>query len=417
MSTMSIKSAVNVVHHGMLGRITPHLPLLPPGSLVSSHCPKTWMLGGPSLDPLSASFFTMNKAFGRRKDKPSMHHPEALVQHHVSYSAKFLGITEVDQPKGTDVVRVAVRKLKFQSHIKKSEGGKIPKVELQISIYGVKILDPKSKEVLHNNQLHRMSFCADDKTDKRIFAFICTESDTKRHLCYVFDSEKCAEEITVAIGQAFDLAYKKFLESGGKDVETRKQIGNLQKRIQDLEMENSKLKKQLQELEDQVLEDQLLLGDSPGGRTSQRSSMSSCGDDITSVASLEMSSVTLTPVSSPESNQSTDPLASPLAKPAHFQTSNVCSVPRPRAGSIPTRAPSTDIFDMVPFTPTSSMSRIPICNGTPPPPMMSPKNRGVDLFGSAPFDPFICDLADYTADVQSKLEEMQRQRWRGSKWV
>ncbi|XP_076871672.1 PTB domain-containing engulfment adapter protein 1 isoform X6 [Brachyhypopomus gauderio] len=332
MSTMSIKSAVNVVHHGMLGRITPHLPLLPPGSLVSSHCPKTWMLGGPSLDPLSASFFTMNKAFGRRKDKPSMHHPEALVQHHVSYSAKFLGITEVDQPKGTDVVRVAVRKLKFQSHIKKSEGGKIPKVELQISIYGVKILDPKSKEVLHNNQLHRMSFCADDKTDKRIFAFICTESDTKRHLCYVFDSEKCAEEITVAIGQAFDLAYKKFLESGGKDVETRKQIGNLQKRIQDLEMENSKLKKQLQELEDQ-------------------------------------------------------------------------------AGSIPTRAPSTDIFDMVPFTPTSSMSRIPICNGTPPPPMMSPKNRGVDLFGSAPFDPFICDLADYTADVQSKLEEMQRQRW------
>ena len=33
----------------------------------------------------------------------------------------------------------------FQRHIKKSEGQKIPKVELQISIYGVKILDPKTK--------------------------------------------------------------------------------------------------------------------------------------------------------------------------------------------------------------------------------------------------------------------------------
>lgn len=33
----------------------------------------------------------------------------------------------------------------FQRHIKKSEGEKIPKVELQISIYGVKILDPKTK--------------------------------------------------------------------------------------------------------------------------------------------------------------------------------------------------------------------------------------------------------------------------------
>lgn len=40
-----------------------------------------------------------------------------------------------------------------------------------------------------------------------------------------------AEEITLTIGQAFDLAYKKFLESGGKDVETRKQIGSLQKRV------------------------------------------------------------------------------------------------------------------------------------------------------------------------------------------
>ncbi|XP_008336485.1 PTB domain-containing engulfment adapter protein 1-like [Cynoglossus semilaevis] len=62
-----------------------------------------------------------------------------------------------------------------------------------------------------------------------------------------------AEEITLTIGQAFDLAYKKFLESGGKDVETRKQIGNLQKRIQELESENSELKKQLRDLEDQLM--------------------------------------------------------------------------------------------------------------------------------------------------------------------
>ncbi|KAG8432780.1 hypothetical protein GDO86_017137, partial [Hymenochirus boettgeri] len=76
-------------------------------------------------------------------------------------------------------------------HIKKSEGQKTPKVELQISIYGVKILEPKTKEILHNCQLHRISFCADDKTDKRIFTFICKDSESNKHLCYVFDSEKC----------------------------------------------------------------------------------------------------------------------------------------------------------------------------------------------------------------------------------
>uniref|UniRef100_A0A8C2K1X5 PTB domain-containing engulfment adapter protein 1 n=1 Tax=Cyprinus carpio TaxID=7962 RepID=A0A8C2K1X5_CYPCA len=278
----------------------------------------------------------MNRAFNRRKDKPSMHTPETLVRSHVVYNAKFLGITEVEQPKGTDMVRVAVRKLKFQRHIKKSEGQKTPKVELQISIYGVKILDPKTKEMQHNCQLHRMSFCADDKTDKRIFTFICTEPETKKHLCYVFDSEKCAEEITLAIGQAFDLAYKKFLESGGKDVEMRKQIGNLQKRIQDLEMENSKLKKKLKELEDQLMDSR-------------------------------------------------------------------CSP----AGSIQARAPSTDIFDMVPFTPESPITRRLNCNSISSPYLPPKKDRDIDLFGIEPFDPFICGDAVFTPDIQSKLDEMQ----------
>ncbi|KAF3842829.1 hypothetical protein F7725_001678 [Dissostichus mawsoni] len=195
----------------------------------------------------------MNRAFNRKKDKSWMHTPEALAKHYIPYNVKFLGNTEVEAPKGTEVVKDAVRKLKFQRHIKKSEGQKTPKVELQISIYGVKILDLKTKDVQYNCQLHRISFCADDKTDKRIFTFICKDSESNKHLCFVFDSEKCAEEITLTIGQAFDLAYKKFLESGGKDVETRKQIGTLQKRIQELETENSELKQQLQDLEEQLM--------------------------------------------------------------------------------------------------------------------------------------------------------------------
>uniref|UniRef100_A0AAY5KE16 PTB domain-containing engulfment adapter protein 1 n=1 Tax=Esox lucius TaxID=8010 RepID=A0AAY5KE16_ESOLU len=291
----------------------------------------------------------MNRAFNRRKDKSGgMTSPEALAKNHIAYSVKFLGVTDVDQPKGTDVVRVAVRKLKFQRHIKKSEGHKTQRVELQVSIYGVKLLDPKTRDVLHNCQLHRISFCADDKTDKRIFTFICTEPETKTHLCYVFDSEKCAEEITVTIGRTFDLAYRKFLESGGKDVETRKQISSLQKRIQELETENSKLKERLQDIEEHM----------------------------------------------------TGSHASP-------------------AGSLISRAPPTDIFDMVPF---SSGTACPfnllclpalLCLPPPPPPppfhlhpYISPP-LGTDLFGAAPFDPFMCNTTDFPPDIQSKLDEMQ----------
>ncbi|MGH0150620.1 UNVERIFIED_CONTAM: hypothetical protein FKN15_066236, partial [Acipenser sinensis] len=229
----------------------------------------------------------------------------------------------------------------FARHIKKSEGQKTPKVELQISIYGVKILDPKTKEVQHNCQLHRISFCADDKTDKRIFTFICKDAESNKHLCFVFDSEKCAEEITLTIGQAFDLAYKKFLESGGKDVETRKQIGSLQKRIQELETENTELKKQVQEMQEQLM------------------------------------------------------------------LTQVCP-----AGSVTIQSPSTDIFDMVPFSPASPVSPAPASNGTQPPALPRRSNETKkDLFGAEPFDPFICGEADFPPDIQSKLDEMQ------TKWL
>ncbi|XP_036737541.1 PTB domain-containing engulfment adapter protein 1 isoform X3 [Manis pentadactyla] len=281
----------------------------------------------------------MNRAFSRKKDKTWMHTPEALSKQYIPYNAKFLGSTEVEQPKGTEVVRDAVRKLKFARHIKKSEGQKIPKVELQISIYGVKILEPKTKEVQHNCQLHRISFCADDKTDKRIFTFICKDSESNKHLCYVFDSEKCAEEITLTIGQAFDLAYRKFLESGGKDVETRKQIAGLQKRIQDLEAENMELKNKVQDLENQ----------------------------------LRIAQVSTSP-----------------------------------ADSVTLKSPSTDIFDMIPFSPVSHQSLIPTRNGTQPPPVPSRSTEiKRDLFGAEPFDPFNCGAGDFPPDIQSKLDEMQ----------
>ncbi|XP_012998012.1 PTB domain-containing engulfment adapter protein 1 isoform X3 [Cavia porcellus] len=356
----------------------------------------------------------MNRAFSRKKDKTWMHTPEALSKHYIPYNAKFLGSAEVEQPKGTEVVRDAVRKLKFARHIKKSEGQKIPKVELQISIYGVKILEPKTKEVQHNCQLHRISFCADDKTDKRIFTFICKDSESNKHLCYVFDSEKCAEEITLTIGQAFDLAYRKFLESGGKDVETRKQIAGLQKRIQDLETENMELKNKVQDLENQLRVTQV--STSPlRPRMSDRelhgfpgcpSSFWRSTDDPSPC--LNMSSISVTPVTSPDSRLSLGLLIPPPSKYGLPTPLSENSIPRPHAGSVVPKSPSTDIFDMIPFSPASHQASVPTRNGTQPPPVPSRSTEiKRDLFGAEPFDPFNCGAGDFPPDIQSKLDEMQ----------
>ena len=57
-----------------------------------------------------------------------------------------------------------------------------------------------------------------------------------------------AEEITLTIGQAFELAYKKFLDTNSKELETKKSLLVLQKRIALLERENGILRTRLKDV-------------------------------------------------------------------------------------------------------------------------------------------------------------------------
>lgn len=147
------------------------------------------------------------------------------------------------------MVKESINKLKFIQPLKKSEGSKIPKVELTISVNGVAIQEPKSKKIYCQFPLHRISYCADDKTEKKFFSFIAKDVDTEKHLCFVFMSEKMSEEIILTIGQAFDLAYAKFIETSGRELEIRKQLIMLQKKVCDLEEENKKLKERISKYE------------------------------------------------------------------------------------------------------------------------------------------------------------------------
>ncbi|KAG8199945.1 hypothetical protein JTE90_006192 [Oedothorax gibbosus] len=180
-------------------------------------------------------------------NKSWIHPPDALQHGHVAYLVKFLGSIEVDQAKGIDVVKDGIRKLKFNQQLRKAEGTKTPKVEVTISIDGVAIQDSKTKQIFHQYPLHRISYCANDKSDKKFFSFIAKEDNGEKHMCFVFASDKLAEDITLTIGEAFDLAYRKFLDTSGKDLEAKKQLMILQKRVQELENENTLLKQRLAE--------------------------------------------------------------------------------------------------------------------------------------------------------------------------
>lgn len=68
------------------------------------------------------------------------------------------------------------------------------------------------------------------------------------HECFVFISDKLAEEITLTIGQAFELAYKRFLETSGKDLESQRRAMITQQKIKRLEQENNIYKQRLLEI-------------------------------------------------------------------------------------------------------------------------------------------------------------------------
>lgn len=57
-----------------------------------------------------------------------------------------------------------------------------------------------------------------------------------------------AEEITLTIGQAFELAYKRFLDTSGRDLESQRRSMLSQQKIKRLEQENNVYKKRLVEL-------------------------------------------------------------------------------------------------------------------------------------------------------------------------
>ncbi|KAF5301622.1 hypothetical protein FQA39_LY10669 [Lamprigera yunnana] len=183
-----------------------------------------------------------------------IHPPEALQKGHVAYLVKFLGNTIVDQPKGIEVVKEAIRKLRFSQQLRKSEtGAKTRKVELTISADGVAIQEPRTHNILHQFPLHRISYCADDKGEKKFFSFIAKQQNQdsdqeEKHECFVFISDKLAEEITLTIGQAFELAYKRFLETSGKDLESQRRAMVTHQKIKRVEQENNIYKQRLLEI-------------------------------------------------------------------------------------------------------------------------------------------------------------------------
>lgn len=205
----------------------------------------TGIMGGPSR------FSNSNSTENSSNHNPHswIHPPDTLINGRVEYTVKMLGYIEVQKAKGSNIVRDAIHAIRFQLQIKRGEtghsGAKLGKVLLQVSISGVNVMDFKTRAILFKHPLNCISFCADDKQDKRVFSYIA-KNDSGKNECFVFLSDKMAESITLTIGEAFDLAYERFLKKG-KNLENQKQILLLKKNIVQLEEKNRLLEIRLKQ--------------------------------------------------------------------------------------------------------------------------------------------------------------------------
>lgn len=189
---------------------------------------------------------------GGVKKRKWLHPVQAIEDGKVSYSCKLLGSMPVrmdSKEQGSGIVRECVKTLKSEAFQKKERGEIIPEVSFNVSDKALRIQEAKSKNILHLHSLHYISYCTDEKSEgNNIFAYIARESGTKAQTCYVLEVDNLAREMAATLGQAFDLAYKKYLEAK-RTTPAREQVKALKNKVVTTDKEKEELLEKIAKLE------------------------------------------------------------------------------------------------------------------------------------------------------------------------
>lgn len=84
-----------------------------------------------------------------------------------------------------------------------------------MSVKGVKFIDARSKIMVSYHDMNNISYITQDPEDRRVLAYIAKDAKTEKHYCHVFrvDSFALSDEVTMSIGQAFELAFSQFRQA------------------------------------------------------------------------------------------------------------------------------------------------------------------------------------------------------------
>ncbi|KAG3260734.1 NUMB, endocytic adaptor protein, transcript variant X10 [Ictidomys tridecemlineatus] len=241
----------------------------------------------------------LRQSFRRKKD---VYVPEASRPHQwqtdeegvrtgkCSFPVKYLGHVEVDESRGMHICEDAVKRLK-------ATGKKAVKAVLWVSADGLRVVDEKTKDLIVDQTIEKVSFCAPDRNFDRAFSYICRDGTTRRWICHCFMAVKdTGERLSHAVGCAFaaclERKQKREKECGvtatfdaSRTTFTRE--GSFRVTTATEQAEREEIMKQIQDAK-KVETDKTVVGSSvaPGNTASSPSSPTSPTSDAT--ASLEM---------------------------------------------------------------------------------------------------------------------------------
>ncbi|XP_008582174.1 PREDICTED: protein numb homolog isoform X5 [Galeopterus variegatus] len=159
----------------------------------------------------------LRQSFRRKKD---VYVPEASRPHQwqtdeegvrtgkCSFPVKYLGHVEVDESRGMHICEDAVKRLKAERKFFKGffgkTGKKAVKAVLWVSADGLRVVDEKTKDLIVDQTIEKVSFCAPDRNFDRAFSYICRDGTTRRWICHCFMAVKdTGERLSHAVGCAF----------------------------------------------------------------------------------------------------------------------------------------------------------------------------------------------------------------------
>nr|XP_040055666.1 protein numb homolog isoform X5 [Gasterosteus aculeatus aculeatus] len=159
----------------------------------------------------------LRQSFRRKKDVyvPESSRPhqwqtdeEAVRSGKCSFGVKYLGHVEVEESRGMHICEDAVKRLKTERKFFKgffAKAGKKPvRAVLWVSADGLRVVDDKTKDLILDQTIEKVSFCAPDRNFERAFSYICRDGTTRRWICHCFMAVKdSGERLSHAVGCAF----------------------------------------------------------------------------------------------------------------------------------------------------------------------------------------------------------------------